>query len=157
MPEGAHRALASPPELRYRFAQLLRLPRTWIITWLQAKLHTALRKPKDPLTAEGSETRWRAFRSRPKTPILLEFQSDPHSHRSLLILKPKESSRAGQESHFLVVRRGSRIVSGSGSSDRSQILGPVVWLPLPLTSLVSIPPWEGREQNQPSKPILLCP
>ncbi|MED6114617.1 hypothetical protein PIB30_079053 [Stylosanthes scabra] len=48
------------------------------------KLHTALRKPKDPLTAEGSATRWRTFRSRPKTPIFLEFRSDPHSHRSLL-------------------------------------------------------------------------
>jgi hypothetical protein len=27
-------------------------------------------------------------------------------------------------------KRGSIIVSGSGSSDRSQIFGPVVWLPL---------------------------
>jgi len=133
MPEGAttltahlhhHQSFATASPSSYAYHERR------IITWLlkQAKLHTALRKPKDPLTAEGSETRWRAFRSRPKTPILLEFQSDPHSHRSLLILKPKESSRAGQQSHFLVVRRGSRIVSGSGSSDRSQILGPVLCL-----------------------------
>ena len=46
-------------------------------------------KGPSPLTAEGSETRWRAFGSRPKTPIPLEFRSDPHSHCSLL--KPKES------------------------------------------------------------------
>lgn len=51
----------------------------------------------------------------------------------------KSRKKAGQESHFLVVRRGSRIVSGSGSSDRSLILGPVVWLPLQLTSLVLLP------------------
>ena len=44
-------------------------------------------KGPSPLTAEGSETRWRAFGSRPKTPIPLEFRSDPHSHCSLL--KPK--------------------------------------------------------------------
>lgn len=29
-----YRALASPPELHCHMAQLLRLPRTWIITWL---------------------------------------------------------------------------------------------------------------------------
>ena len=101
MPEGAT-TLTAHLHHHLSFAQLLRLPRTWIITWLlkQAKLHTALRKPSksspvgrvtssSPLTAEGSATRWRAFRSRPKTTILLEFRSDPHSHRSLL--KPKES------------------------------------------------------------------
>jgi hypothetical protein len=44
--------------------------------------------PSHHCKAESSATRWRAFRSRPKTPILLEFRSDPHSHRSLL--KPKE-------------------------------------------------------------------
>lgn len=46
-------------------------------------------KRLSPLTAEGSKTRWRAFRSCPQIPILLEFRSDPHSHRSFL--KPKES------------------------------------------------------------------
>lgn len=40
--------------------------------------------------AEGSKTRWRAFRSHPKTPILLEFRTNPHSHCNLL--KLKESS-----------------------------------------------------------------
>lgn len=56
------------------------------------------------------------------------------------LLKPKESRAR-------VVRRGSRIVSGSGSSDRSQILGPVVWLPLQLTSLVLPPPLHNRVED----------
>lgn len=46
----------------------------------------------------------------------------------------------------MVVRGGSRIVSGSGSSDRSQIIGPVVWLPLQLTSLV-LPPLTRVEDS----------
>ncbi|KAH0988201.1 hypothetical protein GBA52_015378 [Prunus armeniaca] len=84
----AHRALASPPELSFATAS----PSSYAYHELESSPSHGPEEAKrpSPLTAEGSATRWRAFRSRPKTPILLEFRSDPHSHRSLLI-KPKES------------------------------------------------------------------
>lgn len=107
MPEGVtthlhhHLSFATASPSSYAYHE------SWIITWLlkQAKLHTALRKPKDPLTAEGSATRWRTFRSRPKTPA--------HFPRV-----PKWSSFSPQPSYLSRKKAGQESGSTKGKQNR---------------------------------------